>query len=218
MKKTLLTLIIMGFSLAAIAQHHIHLKSGVSLSSFVFKDSESIKNKNLTHVFNNYSAVSYDADILKIHVLRAELGFRQAGAKAIVDQEKYEWNFNYLDVNLAYLIKFVGNEKYGLHVGAGPYLGFLLSGEQSIGDVYYNVKKERAINTLDLGLNFLANGQFKVSENISISLEYRYGLGLLNVETDGTNPDQVTRNKTHYFLAGLSFNLINKKNKEDESK
>ena len=215
MKKTLLTLITLSLSFAAIAQHHLHLKSGFSFTSFVFKDSKSLKTKDLNHVFNNYTAISYDSHLAKRHILRAELGFRQAGAKAILDQTKYEWKFNYLDLNVAYLFKFLGNEKYSLNIGTGPYLGFLINGEQSIGETYYNVKKERAINTVDLGLTFLTNAEFKVAENISVTLEYRYGLGLLNIENDKINPSQSTKNTSHYVLAGLSFNL---KTKKDESK
>ena len=216
MKKTLLTLIVLSFSFAAIAQNHIHLKSGVSFTSFVFKNSESIKTKDLTHVFNNYSAFSYENYFAKRNILRAELGLRQAGAKAIMDEMKYEWKFNYLDVNLAYLFKFLGNENYGLHIGASPYLGFLLGGEQSIGETYYDVKDERAIKTIDVGVNFLANAQFKVAENIFVSLEYRYGLGMLNIETDESNPDQVTKNTSHSILAGLSFNLSKKEKNESK--
>lgn len=216
MKKQLLTIIALSFSIAAIAQSHITLKSGISFTSFVFKDSESIKTKDLTHVFNNYSAFSYENYIGERNILRAELGLRQAGSKAIIDEVRYHWDFNYLDINLAYLFKIVGNENYGLHIGASPYIGFLLSGEQSIGESYYDVKEDKSIKTIDSGINFLANAQFKVAENIFVSLEYRYGLGLVNIETDDINPDQYSRNNAHSILAGLSFNL-SKKDK-DESK
>lgn len=217
MKKTLLTLITLSICFAAIAQHHIEIKSGVNFSSFVFKDSKSIKAKDLTHVFNNYSAISYEAHLgkNKRHIVRPELGFRQSGARIIKDKTKYEWKFNYLDVNLTYMFKFLGNDNYGLHVGAGPNLGFLLTGEQSIGEEYYDVIDENQIKILDVGLNFLANAQFKVSKNIFVSVEYRYGLGLLNIESD---EDQRTRSTNHYILAGLLFNLNLKNKKEDESK
>ncbi len=210
MKKIILTLITLSFWVFASAQSHLHLKSGKSFSSFLFKDSESFKEKDLDYAFNNYFAISYDNYLSERNILRAEFGLREAGAKAIIDEVKYEWNFNYLDLQVAYLFKYLGNEKYGLHVGAAPYLGFLLTGEQSVGQTYYNVKKERAIKTVDFGVNFLTNAQFRVAENIYVTLEYRYGLGLLNIETDGDNPDQVTRNRSHFVLAGLSFNL-NKK-------
>lgn len=215
MKKTVLILITLFFMVGTKAQNHIHLKSGKAFTSFLFKDSESLKEKDLTHTFNNYFGISYENYLSERSILRAELGFREGGAKAIIDEIKYEWNFNYLDLNLGYLFKFLGNERYGLHLGASPYLGFLLAGEQSIGETYFDVKKERAIKTVDFGLNFLTNAQFKVAENIYVTLEYRYSLGLLNIETDGTNPEQETRNRGHFILAGLSFNL-NKKTEDEK--
>ena len=207
MKKILLSLFAISITWAAISQNHLHLKSGKSFTSFMFKDSEGVKDKNLNYVFNNYFGISYDKYLNDRNIIRGEFAFREAGAQAIIDEVKYEWNFNYLDLNVAYLFKYLGNDRFGLHIGAAPTLGFLLTGEQSIGQQYFDVKKERAIKTVDFGINFLTNAQFKVADKISVLLEYRYGLGLLNIETDGNNPDQVTQNRSHFILAGLSFNL-----------
>lgn len=223
MKKTLLTLMTLSFGFAAMAQHFVQVKSGVNISSFTFKDSKEVRqSKDYTHVFNNYSAVSYESHLGKgeRHILRPEIGFRQSGSKMIEDGRKYEWKFNYLDVNLSYMFKFLGNDKYGLHVGAGPNLAFLLNGEQTLplgqtGVQYSNVIKDKTIKILDFGVNFLANAQFKVTENFFVTFEYRYGLGILDIESDSNKPTQHTRSTNHFVLAGLMFNL-NAKSKKDQ--
>jgi hypothetical protein len=207
MKKFLLFAIALIGVSGIYAQSHLHLKSGKTFSTFFFKDSESVKEKNLNYVARNYFGISYDAHIGNRSIFRPEVGFRESGATTIIDNTKYKWDFSYLDLNLSYLFKALGNEKYGVYAGVGPNLGFLLMGEQAIGNDYFDVKKERAIKTVDFGVNFLVNSKIKVAENIFVTLEYRYAFGLLNIETDGANPDQITRNRAHGVLAGLSFNL-----------
>lgn len=217
MKKSILIIYCMWLVSIVTAQNqnHLHLKSGKTFSTFLFKDSESNKEKNLNHLSGNYFGVSYDAHLGKRSVIRPELGFREAGASTLINETKIQWNFSYLDMGGAYIFNLVAKEKTQVYAGAGINLGFLLMGEQSVGNAYFDVKKERAIKTLDLATQYLAGTKIKVSENIYVSLEYRYQLGLLNIETDGQNPDQVSRNRMHGIVAGLSFNLSKNKNNEE---
>lgn len=217
MKKPLLTICFLWFIWVANTQNqnHLHIKSGKTFSTFLFKDSESAKETNLNHISGNYFGISFDTQIGKRSVIRPELGFREAGARSILNETKIQWNFGYLDLGGVYLFNLLAKDKINVYAGVGINLGFMLIGEQSVGNTYFNVKKERAIKTLDFATQYLAGAKIKVAENIHVTLEYRYQLGLLNIETDAQNPDQITHNRMHGIIAGLSFNLSKQKSDEN---
>ena len=57
-------------------ENHLHLKTGKTFSTFLFKDSEGGKEKSLNHISGNYFGISYDAHLGKRNVIRTEFGFR----------------------------------------------------------------------------------------------------------------------------------------------
>jgi hypothetical protein len=91
-----------------------------------------------------------------------------------------------------------------LSPGASLGLDYLTKGEQSIGSQRYNLIENKIFKRLNLGMNLFANAQFKVTETLSLLFEYRFGLGLNQIEKDA---DEVTRNVSNTALVGLSFKL-----------
>ena len=188
------------------AQPSLHLKSGLSASSFFFKNSKGETDKSFRYLISNYSALGCDANFGR-HAIISALGFRQVGASTLISQTKVKWDIKYLDLNLGYGFNYYSSPKVMLGIGAGVNLGILLKAEQSIGSEAYNLLKDNALRQIDLGANGFANAKIKMAEGVYLSLEYRYNVSMLNIETDKQAPAQTTRNQSHNFLAGIAINL-----------
>jgi hypothetical protein len=205
MKKITLISLLLFSALGAYSQHHLHVKSGKTFSTFLFRNSENTKDETLNHIANNFIGMSYDMNLGKLHVFRPEVAYREAGARSALNNQKLSWNLNYIDVNVAYMLKILDLEKIKLYQGVAPGVGILLSGEQFIGQDYYDLKEEKALKTLDYGINFMLNSKIRILENVFLSVEYRYGLGIRQIEANPSATSQISRNRFHAALFGLAF-------------
>jgi hypothetical protein len=191
--------------LSTSAQNQLHVKSGKTFSTFMFRNSEKTKDETLNHITNNFFGMSYDMHFGKLQVLRPEVSYREAGARSVLNSQKLSWKLNYLDINMAYMLKILDFEKIKLYQGVAPGVGILLAGEQFIGQEYHDLKAEKSIKTLDYGVNFILTGKVKIFENVFLSIEYRYGLGINQIETNNNQSTQTSRNRFHGVFFGLAL-------------
>jgi hypothetical protein len=207
MKKILLFLLLSGLCSRGFAQNHFHVKSGKTFSTFLFRNSENTKDESLDYITNNFLGLSYDFNLGKLHVLRPEVSYREGGARSEWNNRRLFWKLNYIDINFAYQIKVLDFEKIKIYQGIAPGVGFLLSGEQYIGNDYFDVKKTGSLRKMDYGVNFMANAKIKVIENVYLTVEYRYGLGIRQIESNRNQSSQVSRNRFHAAIFGVAVPL-----------
>lgn len=187
--------------------NEITLVGGMNYSSFLFKDSEGSKDKTLDYAMYNSFGANFNFTKGK-HTIRPELMFRQAGAKSDADGLALSWKMNYLDVNFAYLYSILNTNKFSISPGVGIGAGYMLNGEQYIGEVRYSVAETQALKRFDFGFHGLTNFKAYLTESFTISLEYRFGMGITQIENDVNA--QISRNIYHSALLGFGI-LLNQK-------
>ena len=127
------------------------------------------------------------------------------GAKSNDVQLPIEWKLNYLGVGASYLIDALTTENIRVSPGLAFGMDYLLKGEQTIGTDRYNLNEDEVLKPWNLNASAMFNTRFKVTESFAIFMEYRYIIGLNQIEKQDIG--EKTRNMAHRALAGLSFNL-----------
>ena len=176
MKKIALTLITIIVITATIsAQIHFGIKGGLNLASQSFTSSAGGASTSIRPGF--HAGVLLDAPLSESISIQPNLLFSQKGA-IFNGTYGFTATYNYLElpVNVIYHI----NKKF--MIGAGPYLGYALSGtqsasQQSIDIVFGSGQAKR----LDFGLNALIG--YEIIDGLVISANY--SLGLTNIYDNG---------------------------------
>jgi hypothetical protein len=182
----------------------INLVGGRNFSTFLFKDSEGNKDKTLDYEALSTFGINFNLSAGR-HILRPELSFRQAGAKSDYDGIALSWKMNYLDVNLAYLVNVLNSERFVVAPGLGLGAGYMLTGEQYIGSTRYSITDTKALRSFDFGFQGLAHFRANVTDNLAVSLEYRFGMGITQIENDVNA--QKSRNLYQGALLGIGIRL-----------
>ncbi len=182
----------------------INLIGGKTFSTFIFRNSESEKDETLQYTMNNSFGINLQLESGS-HVLRPEIMFRQGGAKSDFAGTALSWKLNYLDLNFGYLYKVINSDRFEVSPGVAIGAGYLLNGEQYIGTTRYTIAETKSLNNFDLGAQGIANFKAKLSESMSLSLEYRFGAGLIQIEND-VNP-QKSRNIYQSALLGIGIRI-----------
>ena len=173
MKKIALTLITIIVITATIsAQIHFGIKGGLNLASQSFTSSAGGASTSIRPGF--HAGVLLDAPLSESISIQPNLLFSQKGA-IFNGTYGFTATYNYLElpVNVIYHI----NKKF--MIGAGPYLGYALSGtqqsgsQQSIDIEFGSGQAER----FDFGLNALIG--YEIIDGLVISANY--SLGLTNI-------------------------------------
>ena len=182
----------------------ITLVGGRNFSTFLFKDSEGNKDQTLDYQALNTFGINFNLTSGR-SILRPELSFRQAGAKSDYEGIALSWKMNYLDMNLAYLINVLDSSRFIVAPGIGLGASYMLNGEQYIGSTRYSVTDTKALKSFDLGFQGLMHFGASITENMSISLEYRFGMGISQIENDVNA--QKSRNLYQAALLGIGIRL-----------
>jgi hypothetical protein len=183
---------------------HISLVGGRNYSTFLFKDSEGNKDQKLDYEALKTFCINFNL-ITGRSIFRPELSFRQAGAKSDYEGTALSWKMNYLDMNLAYLINVLDSSRFIIAPGIGLGAGYMLSGEQYIGSTRYSITDTKALKSFDLGFQGLMHFGARITENIYASLEYRFGMGITQIENDVNA--QKSRNISQAALLGIGIRL-----------
>lgn len=185
----------------------ITLVGGKNFSSFLYKDSGGAKDKTLDYVMYNSFGANFNFTKGN-HIIRPEIMFRQAGAKSDYEGTALSWKMNYLDLNFGYLYSVVNSDKFSISPGVAIGAGYMLNGEQYIGETRYSVVETQKLKRFDFGFQGITNFKAYLNESFTISLEYRFGMGITQIENDVNA--QVSRNIYHSALLGFGI-LLNKK-------
>lgn len=201
------TLVICSFT-ASYAQNmkltDINLVGGRNFSTFIFKDSEGNIDKSIDYEALNTFGVNFNL-MSGRHILRPELSFRQAGAKSDYDGLSLSWKMNYLDINFAYLINVINSGRFLIAPGVGFGAGYMLTGEQYVGITRYSIVETKSLKSFDVGFQCLAHFRANITDNLTLSIEYRFGMGITQIENN--DAEQKSRNMYHSALLGLGIRL-----------
>lgn len=206
--KKFIVIVALAFSGAVVGQDFglktIHLVGGPQLTNFTFKNSDDEKDKTLK--YKMYSAFGINADFEgNRHILRPEILFRQAGAKTTFNDIQINWKMNYVNINVGYLYSVYQGKNISIQPGVALGAGYMLNGEQEIGDSRLNIVEEESMNRFELSAMGMLNATAKITSFFSLGLEYRFGIGLNQIENDVNN--QRSRNLYHGIMLNLGFSL-----------
>lgn len=224
MKKIILITVLVVTCFAIQAQVRFGAQAGINGASATFKDetvTPTITEKYKTKIGLNIGIV-VEVPIATSLVFRPELNFIQKGGKfsesetvfgtTISTESKFTNNYLELPLNLAY--KFEAGSG-NVFVGAGPSIGFGLSGKaktkittgSTTDEETVNIKfdgKENAtdnnvhLKALDFGINFLAG--YQIGQNVFIKANYTVGLSNISPEAKTS-----VKNNGFGFTIGYMF-------------
>jgi hypothetical protein len=210
MKKLFVLFALIGLSFASSAQDkfvisQVNFNAGKTFSTFLYEDINSQKDTNISYTSGNSYALNIGMNLGAKHLMRAEINYSELGAKSRFLNDQLNWKLNYLGFGVHYIFHLLQSTSYSLSTGAIISFDYLLKGEQNVGDLSYNLKETDALKTWNLSSAALLNGRFKVTESLSIMAEYRFGIGINQIEKKDLG--EKTRNLSHKVLIGLSFNI-----------
>ncbi len=187
----------------SIAQSNVTFDAGQVFSTYKFIDTLGNKENDFTNNIGGRFSIGYQHAQNNGLFIRTNIGMRKAGASIIVDEINVSWDIQYADasVGLGYVL-----DKWRLkpYFSASPYFGYMLKGNQTIGADNYDIKKNKAIKTTDLGIFFSPGLKIALSNNISFYTEYNYILGLQNLE----KTNQKSFNRGFSINLGISVAII----------
>ncbi|NBR14819.1 MAG: hypothetical protein EBQ94_12975 [Flavobacteriales bacterium] len=205
--RTIYCLLLASLPIFSFAQHkvkadEINLLIGKNTTKFLYAFGS--ETKPTQWVNGNSYSLNLNLELAPKHFLRPEINYYQAGAKSTVDNIPLEWKLNYLGLGCGYAFKALSLKTISLSTGASFGADFLTNGEQTIGTERYNVTEIELLKRLNVSSNVFANAKFKVTETLYLQFEYRFGVGLNQIEKDS---GEKTRNISNTALIGLSFKL-----------
>jgi hypothetical protein len=210
MKKIILSLSILTLSFGSKAQEgklvqQVNFNAGKSFSSFLYKDANGNKDENLGYRSGNTYNLSVGFGFGSKHLLRPEIQYSEMGATSSFLDAPVDWKLNYLGVGASYLFKVLNKETISLSPGVNIGYDYLLKGEQTVGNSRYDLNELDALKAWDLNAGLLLNSRFKVTESLNLNFEYRFNMGLNQIEKQ--DQGEKSKNIGHKVQLGLSFNL-----------
>jgi len=210
MKKIYILLIISTvFSFQSFSQEII-AETGISFTSFDFKNSQGIELDNLQSTTNSFLSLSYRHNVLKeiLHIVGG-LSFNKYGAIGSNDNINlfYEWETSYLAINLGLDVKVFSTEKLSFYLRSTASSEFLLQGTQIINNQVFNLK---GVEEFDSNTFFFRGGaivEYNISETLSLFTQYKYGQSTENGDTE----------KLKYKSSEIGLGLVVKLNSKTAS-
>lgn len=215
MKKITLFLVAGVFSFVATAQT-FGVKAGLNMGN-ISNGSDAQEVYDLMDASNNMLigmsiGATASFEISDLMNLSTELNFTQKGTKMSVEgsDDDFTTRLNYIDIVPSASF----NLAEGFSANVGPYVGFALSGTQTVQEIDLTSGEttstqesidfeESEINTLDYGLN--VGVSYVLNEMIDIRAGYSLGLADLNA-ADQADLDMSMKNNGIYFSVGYLFN------------
>jgi hypothetical protein len=184
---------------------HLNFSYGKTFTGFQYENDLGQEDENLTLANGNAYSVSLGMRLGKRHLLRPEILYSEAGAKSEFLNDPISWKLNYIGFRASYLFHVFNKSNFSISPGVIIGYDYLLKGDQFIGNTKYDLKETDALKAWGLNAGALLSGRFKVTESLSIIAEYRYNLGLNQIEKKDVG--ERTKNFAHKALIGLSFNI-----------
>jgi opacity protein-like surface antigen len=198
----LASLPLFSFSQKKIKVDEINFLIGKNTTKFLYAFGS--ETKPTQWINDNSYSLNVNFALAPKHFLRPEVNYYQAGAKSNVDNLALAWRLNYLGLGCGYAYKALSLKTISVSTGVSFGLDFMTKGEQTIGNERYSITESDILKRLNVGTSLFANAQIKVTEALYLQFEYRFGIGLNQIEKD---VGEKTRNISNTALIGLSFKL-----------
>ena len=181
---------------------------GKNASSFIFKDSLGVKNKDLNNTMGDFYGLNLQIRLKKRHILVPELAYYNAGSNYKKEGLDITWRLNYVGFGLGYAFKIIDSKNYSMAPKIAIGYDYLLKQNQTIGTVTYDLTQTNAafVNN-NIRSSYGVTNQFKITDNLSFIAEYRYSIGLNQIENSRFNANKTTKNTSNTFIAGLLFKI-----------
>jgi len=190
------------FSVAANAQNKIGVKAGLNLNHISTNDAD-LKEELSARPSIHFGLVG-DFSLGKQFAFQPQLLFSGRGGKVAHDGHKDVYAFNSLEIPLNFVYK--ADSKGGFFAGAGPVIGYNLSGKEKAHDESESIEfgsEIGKITRMDLGANALVGYQLK--NGLFFSANYTLGV------TNWSNNSNATwRNNILGLSVGYFFNKAKK--------
>ena len=201
--KSILLFPILFFVIHSTAQSNLTFDAGQVFSTFKYTDAQGEQEKGFSNNISGCFSLGYRYEHFNGLFIRANLGMRKAGASIIFDETPVNWNIQYADANLG-LGYMINKWRLKPYFSVAPYFGYMLKANQTIGPDTYDIMQNKSINTTDYGLLFSPGFKIALSNIISFYAEYKYILGLQNLEKS----DQKSYNRGFSINLGISVAII----------
>jgi hypothetical protein len=205
--RTLYCLLLVSFPFFTFSQekvkgHEINFLAGNNFTKLIY--SFGSESKPTQWINGNSYSLNVNLALTPKHYMRTEFNYYQAGAKSSADNLALGWNLNYMGLGLGLAYKALEINSISLCSGVSFGMDYMTTGEQTIGNERYSITENEAMKRLNISSNLFANIQFKVTETLFLQFEYRFGIGLNQIENDA---GEKTKNIGNTALIGLSFKL-----------
>ena len=211
MKKIMITALAIVVSFGAFAQRQpmgYGIKAGVAFPNYNFSGSN---NSYSTDAATNFNVTAFlDAPIVSNYLyVQPGVSLQGKGAKLSSGSTSFTQNTMWLEVPVNFVFKAPTGNVGSFFVGAGPYVGFGLSGKNKFDSTIVNVSsdvsfgKDKDLKSTDFGVNFIGGYQL----NNGLMLHAGYGLGLTDIR--GSNNSYFNDNNltNRVWTVGLGFAL-----------
>ncbi len=215
MKKIYILLILSTvFSFHSFSQE-ITMETGVSFTSFEFKNSQGNELDNLLPTTKNFISLAYRQNVLKdiLHLVGG-LSLNQYGAVGSDDSVNlyYQWDTSYLGVFIGVDIKVFKTNKMTFYLRGTTASEFILQGTQTLNNQVINLKKLDYFNNPTFFFRAGAIIEYHVSETFSIFTQYKYG------KSSENGKSEKLKYKSHDIGLGLVVKLFTNSTSEDNNK
>lgn len=179
MKKSLLVIVVL-FSTVINAQKKGTVEFGANLgynSSTVSTDDDSADSGDGVNL--GFSADYYFSDrwSIKSKLIYDQKGWNRGFIEDINTGIQYKTNFNLNYLTIPVMANWHFGRKRNWYLNFGPYVGFLLSAEET----RFGTDTKKAFNTTDFGLDLGIGVKIPVSDKLKIHIEYDAQSGLSEV-------------------------------------
>jgi hypothetical protein len=182
-----------------------NVNGGKTLTTFIYQDASGNSNSKINYRLGNTYGLSLDLFGGKNNVIRTELLYHEAGATSLFGTTPITWNLKYLGINAGYLFGIINKKIYSFRAGIISGIDYLIKGEQNIGLDRFDTTKQNALKIIDANAGVVINNRFKISETSQLILDYRFNVGLNQIEK--ADKGEKTRNMGHQILTGICINF-----------
>ncbi|SNR82244.1 outer membrane beta-barrel protein [Lutibacter flavus] len=207
MKKiTLLFFLFLGITTFG---QQIYIETGKTASSFEFKDSQGTSLENMQATTNNHLAVGFKSQVFTKN-LNLSLGLTYNSYGSIASNQGldnyYEWNTDYLGVNLGFDYNLFNVNKFTFYLKAATSVEFIVQGNQIINNQIFNIVGVQEFNSAAIFLKGGAGISYPVSEKSTLYLSYIYGKSLALKDNLNSNESEL-KIKSNMVGLGISVKL-----------
>jgi len=211
MKKLKILLVVIILSNFSAYCQELMTETGLSFTSFNFKDSQGNNLENVQPATTNFLNLGYRHNLLNktLHFVGG-LSFNKYEAIGSNDPINlyYKWETTYLAPFLGLDVKLIGSEKVAFYLRTTTSLEFMLQGTQTLNNQIFNLKNVEEFDTAKLLFRGGAIIDYSISETLSIFTHFKYGQS-----TESGDTQKLKFNTTEIGI-GLAVKLNAKKQEQ----